>query len=436
MFLYSTKNPDLKATFPEAVLQGIAPDGGLYMPADFPALPAGFFTSARQLSFPEIAFEVARTFLQGGIGDEELRVIISDAMQIDVPLIKLQPGMHALELFHGPTLAFKDFGARFLARTMAHLNRDSELEITVLVATSGDTGSAVAQGFYGVPGVKVCLLYPSGKVSKIQEQQLTTLGGNITAVEVAGTFDDCQRMVKEAFADPQLSRQQRLTSANSINIARLLPQMFYYFYAYSRLEDPRKPLVFSVPSGNFGNLTAGLFAWKMGLPVARFIAATNRNDVVPEYLAGGKYRPRPSLATISNAMDVGAPSNFDRMAALFGADPAAFRAILSGYSFTDDETMECMKQVYDQTGYILDPHGAVAFAGLRAYTGKSEGINGVFLETAHPAKFRDIVQDTLHTEVRIPERLAVCLEKEKRSIPIKNETEQLRQVLAAPAGKH
>src|SRR3546814_928462 len=302
---------------------------------------------------------------------------------MDAPLAEVTPGVFALELFHGPTLAFKDFGARFLARTMACLTRDEDRESTVLVATSGDTGSAVAQGFYGVPGVKVCLSYPSGKLSRIQEQQLTTLGGNITAVEVAGTFDDCQRMVKEAFADRVLTSEIRLTSANYINIARLLPQMFYYFYAYSRLEKKQLPLVFSVPSGNFGNLTGGLFAWKMGLPVSRFIAATNFNDVVPEYLKNGAYRPRPSIPTISNAMDVGAPSNFARMACLFGHDADTFRKMISGYSFSDEVTRECIRSVYEESGYIMDPHGAVAFCGLRSYMQESESreLNGVFLET-------------------------------------------------------
>lgn len=401
------------------------------MPLRFPVLPAEFFSSVHRLSFPELSFGVARTFLDGAIGSRDLERIVFDALDLEVPLVKVAPSVHALELFHGPTLAFKDFGARFLARTMAYLTRDGGQETTVLVATSGDTGSAVAQGFYKVPGVKVCLLYPSGKVSRIQEQQLTTLGENITAVEVEGTFDDCQRMVKEAFADRNLTSETRLTSANSINIARLLPQMFYYFYAYSRLEDRERPLVFSVPSGNFGNLTAGLFAWKMGLPVSRFIAATNRNDVVPEYLESGRYRARPSLPTISNAMDVGAPSNFARMADLFEKDHAAFRKMISGYSFSDQATRDCIRSVYGQHGYIMDPHGAVAFSGLHSYMLENEKreLNGVFLETAHPAKFRDTVEEILQKEVSVPERLARCLEKSKRSILIKNNLDELKEVL-------
>lgn len=429
MFFYSTNNPQIKTSFSEAVLQGIAPDGGLYMPSAFPVLPAEFFSTIHRLSFTEMSFQVARRFLQGSIGDDALEEIVSGALQMDAPLAAVQPGVYALELFHGPTLAFKDFGARFLARTMAHLTAHLDREITVLVATSGDTGSAVAQGFYNVPGVKVCLLYPSGGVSFIQEQQLTTLGGNITAVEVEGTFDDCQRMVKEAFADPSLAAALQLTSANSINIARLLPQMFYYFHAFAQLEDRRKPLVFSVPSGNFGNLTAGLFSWKMGLPVHRFIAATNRNDVVPEYLKTGQYRARPSLATISNAMDVGAPSNFARMAALFEYDPESFRKIMTGYAYSDEETKEYIRNVYAQCGYVLDPHGAVAFAGLHSYRRENREVTGVFLETAHPAKFRDIVEDILQQEIPMPERLAACLDKTKKSIRIESSLDPLRDIL-------
>lgn len=401
------------------------------MPYSFPVLSKEFFASVHRLSFREMSFEVARTFLGGAISDPDLEKIVDEALEMDAPLVKVSPSVYALELFHGPTLAFKDFGARFLARTMAYLTRNSEREITVLVATSGDTGSAVAQGFYGVPGVKVCLLYPSGKVSHIQEQQLTTLGGNITTLEVEGTFDDCQRMVKEAFADRELASKKQLTSANSINIARLLPQMFYYFYAYSQLEDRQRPLVFSVPSGNFGNLTAGLFAWKMGLPVKRFIAATNRNDVVPEYLKEGRYRARPSESTISNAMDVGAPSNFARMVALFNNELAAFRAIISGYSFTDEETRACIRDVYDRQGYVLDPHGAVAFAGLRSYMEENRELNGVFLETAHPAKFRDTVEEILQMEIPVPGPLAICLDKPKKSIRIKSGLEELKEVLLA-----
>lgn len=401
------------------------------MPTSFPLLPKEFFASIQRLSFREMSFEVARTFLGGAISDPDLEKIVYEALEMEAPLVKVSPSVYALELFHGPTLAFKDFGARFLARMMAYLTRNSDREITVLVATSGDTGSAVAQGFYGVPGVKVCLLYPSGKVSHIQEQQLTTLGGNITALEVEGTFDDCQRMVKEAFADGGLASKKQLTSANSINIARLLPQMFYYFYAYSQLEDRQRPLVFSVPSGNFGNLTAGLFAWKMGLPVKRFIAATNRNDVVPEYLEEGRYRARPSESTISNAMDVGAPSNFARMAALFNNELAAFRAIISGYSFTDEETKACIRDVYDRQGYVLDPHGAVAFAGLHSYMEENRELNGVFLETAHPAKFRDTVEEILQMEIPVPGPLAICLDKPKKSIRIKSGLEELKGALLA-----
>lgn len=415
-------------------MQGIAPGGGLFMPERIPGLPAGFFERLPELSFPELSWQVARTFLDGAVPDEDLKEIVYDAINFDAPLVPLSDHLYSLELFHGPTLAFKDFGARFLARTVAWLNtrrRQDRSRVTVLVATSGDTGSAVAHGFYKVPGVRVCLLYPSGKVSHIQEQQLTTLGENITAFEVNGTFDDCQRMVKEAFADRELSAELGLTSANSINIARLMPQMFYYFHAYARLKDRSLPLVFSVPSGNFGNLTAGLLAREMGLPVHRFVASTNVNDVVPEYLRTGAYRPRPSIATISNAMDVGAPNNFDRLARLFLHDHEQVKERIYGCSFTDEDTKNEMKRTDNQYGYMLDPHGSVAIMGLNSYLNKysSEKTNGVFLETAHPAKFKEVVEETLGKPLALPERLAVCMEKTKQSTRIGAEFAALRKSL-------
>jgi len=400
------------------------------MPAAIPTLPADFWDRCGAMSFVEVAEEVAAAFLEGDIPRSRLREIGGDALTFDAPLVELAPGLHVLELFHGPTLAFKDFGARFMARTVATLREGSSQDLTVLVATSGDTGSAVAQGFYGVPGTRVVLLYPSGKVSHIQEQQLTTIGGNVTALEVLGTFDDCQRMVKAAFRDPDLRARLALTSANSINIARLIPQTFYYVWAYAQLRERDVPPVFAVPSGNFGNLTAGLIAHRMGLPAERFVAATNANDEVPAYLASGLFTPRPSVQTLSSAMDVGDPSNFARMLALYDGDRARMVRDIQGYRFGDTETIMGMRTLFDRYGYVADPHTAVAYLGLIHYLDDVPGPHvGIFLSTAHPAKFPEACHEALGREVEMPERLRACLTKPKQATTIPASDDALRTLL-------
>lgn len=418
MRFYSTNGEVKGVELEQAVLEGLAADGGLFMPDEIGAFPSGFLAEAPSLSFPEIALVTAKSFLGDALDEQVLRDIVEDAVNFDAPLVEVKPGIFSLELFHGPTLAFKDFGARFMARLMAHYVAQRNEELTILVATSGDTGSAVAHGFLNTPGIRVVLLYPSGKVSPLQEQQLTTMGGNISALEVQGTFDDCQTMVKEAFVDEELRSKILMSSANSINIARLVPQSFYYVYSWSRLPDRDKDLVITVPSGNFGNLTAGMIAKRMGLPVTKFVAATNINDVVPEYLKSGVFTPRPSATTISNAMDVGNPSNFYRMCELYSESPASLDQELEGYAYTDEETKECMQAVHQDTGYILDPHGAVGYLGLTEALKQHPDANGIFLETAHPAKFKEIVDDTLNIDVEVPNRLQQYMEREKQSTEI------------------
>ena len=361
MRYYSTNSKLELTTFRAAVMQGLPPDNGLFMPERIPALPPEFFKASRQLSFKEISFQVARAFSEDEIPDAELKRIVDHSFSFEPRLHKVQPDIYSLELFHGPTLAFKDFGARFMAQLMAYFAADSHKMLTILVATSGDTGSAVGNAFLNLPNVQVVLLYPSGGVSRIQEQQLTTLGGNIRALEVEGVFDDCQRLVKQAFLDKELNQSLLLSSANSINIARLIPQTFYYLHAYALLPETEREIIISVPSGNFGNLTAGLFAKKMGLPVSRFVAATNINDVVPHYLSVGQFAPRASLPTISNAMDVGNPSNFARMLDLYNSDLDATRADIYGAAFTDEQTRQTMAEVFRTQGYVLDPNGAVGY---------------------------------------------------------------------------
>ncbi|MBD3290941.1 threonine synthase, partial [candidate division KSB1 bacterium] len=377
MKFYSTKNRANAVSLRKAVLKGMPADNGLYMPETIPEFEPSFFnrTSA---SFQEVSFEIARQFVEDDIPGTILSEIISDAINFDAPLIRLSEQVHVLELFHGPTLAFKDFGARFMSRIMSYFVQESDQSLNVLVATSGDTGSAVANGFYGVPGINVIILYPSGKISDIQEKQIATLDKNITALEIDGTFDDCQQLVKSAFLDPDLDREMRLTSANSINIARLLPQSFYYFRAIAQLKNSSKnEIIVSVPSGNFGNLTAGLIAGKMGLPLTKFVAATNTNAVVPEYLESGKFVPRPSLQTISNAMDVGNPSNFARMLDLYDHSVKKMRSDIIGHSYSEESTRQVIKDVKEQFGYTLDPHGAVGFAGLSSALQKNQ--IGIFL---------------------------------------------------------
>lgn len=430
MKYYSTNNKNNTVSFSTAVKQGIADDGGLFMPVSIPKLPQDFLDTIGNFSFQEIAFRAAREFVNGNIPEEDLRDIISNSFTFPAPLVELHKNKYILELFHGPTLAFKDFGARFMANTLSFLIKNENNEIHILVATSGDTGSAVANGFYNVAGIKVILLYPSGKVSQIQEQQLTTLGGNITALEIDGTFDDCQRLVKEAFADRQLSKIKNLSSANSINIARLIPQSFYYLDAYAHLEDKSRRIVFSVPSGNLGNLTGGLLAMEMGLPVHKFIAAVNANDIIPEYLRTGKYNPKPSVRTMSNAMDVGNPSNFARISSLYNKKYDAIRMIIFSRSYSDDETKDAVKSVYKESGYLLDPHGAVGYLAAEDFRKVDDAdINLIILETAHPAKFADIIEPLLGKKIALPPAIAECLKKKKESIKLSKSFEEFKSFL-------
>ena len=428
MKFYSTNNRTLKVDLKQAVTQGLAPDNGLYMPEEIRLLPNTFFDALPRLSFQEIALTVASHIIGEDVPASDLRKIVEHTIQFDAPLVKLEDNISALELFHGPTLAFKDFGARFMSQLLGYFAKQQDREIVILVATSGDTGSAVANGFLGVEGTRVIVLYPSGKVSEIQEKQFTTLGQNVTALEVDGTFDDCQRLVKQAFLDDGLRKKYFLTSANSINIARLIPQSFYYFYAVAQTGN--KPVIFSIPSGNFGNLTGGLFAQRMGLPIEKFIAATNVNDVVPEYLRTTLFNPRSSQQTISNAMDVGNPSNFVRMLDLFEQDFNALSAAITGYRFTDAETRAVMQKVYAATQYTLDPHGAIGYLGLKKYfsENRSEAV-GIFLETAHPAKFKDVVDETLGHPVEIPPVLQKFMAQQKQSIPMSGDFEAFREYL-------
>ncbi|HEX6223013.1 MAG TPA: threonine synthase [Chryseolinea sp.] len=430
MKFYSTNNPTVKVDLKQAVTQGLAPDNGLYMPEKIPALPKQFFEDLGSRSFQEIAFEVASNLLGEDVPAEELKRIVAHTIQFDAPLTALEDNIYALELFHGPTLAFKDFGARFMSQLLGYFAKQQQQEIIILVATSGDTGSAVANGFLGVPGTKVVVLYPSGKVSEIQEKQFTTLGENVTALEVAGTFDDCQALVKQAFLDAELQEKFFLTSANSINIARLIPQSFYYFYAYSRLPEMTRRVIFSIPSGNFGNLTGGLLAKRMGLPVHKFIASTNINDVVPQYLATKSFDPRASRQTISNAMDVGNPSNFVRMLDLFHGSFENLSKEIVGYAFTDEETQAAMRAVFSKNKYVMDPHGAIAYLGLKEYLKSGGNETGIFLETAHPAKFKDVVDQTLNTDVTIPEQLQHFLEHPKQSIALSKDYTAFKRFLS------
>jgi threonine synthase len=429
MNYYSTKNKNQKVSLREAVIQGLAPDNGLYMPEHIPVLPNSFFESLPKLSFQEIGFQVAKNLIGDDIPTHELRRIVDHTIQFEAPLVELEKDVFSLELFHGPTLAFKDFGARFLSGLLGYFANQQDKEITILVATSGDTGSAVANGFYNVPGTKVIVLYPSGKVSDIQEKQFTTLGGNITALEIDGTFDDCQRLVKQAFMDEQLKQKLFLTSANSINIARLIPQSFYYFRAFAQLKENKRAVTFSIPSGNFGNLTAGLFAKRMGLPVHQFIAATNQNDIVPNYLRTKLFSPRPSIQTISNAMDVGNPSNFARMLDLYQNDFESLSTDVLGFHYSDEQTNQAMREVFKNKNYILDPHGAVGYLGLKEYLKFNPNSVGIFLETAHPVKFGEVVERAIDQSVEIPERLNSFLRKEKQSIKMTNSFDEFKEFL-------
>lgn len=421
MELYSTKNKKALTNLKHAVLKGLPDDNGLFMPVEIPRLPSAFIENLPDYSFQEIAFTICQSLLKGAIPDESLRDIIQNAVNFPAPIVRLDEEKYILELFHGPSLAFKDFGARFMAQLMSYFNQGEGRELVILVATSGDTGGAVAAGFLQTPGTKVVILYPSGKVSMLQEKQLTTLGHNILALEVDGTFDDCQSMVKQAFLDKELTEKIRLTSANSINISRLIPQSFYYFEAYKQLPRDERGVIFCVPSGNFGNLTAGLMAQHMGLPVRHFIAATNVNDVVPEYLESGIFSPRPSVRTLSNAMDVGNPSNFARMLDLYegkeeGSTWNNMRQSITGYAFGDDETRTAVSEVFRKYNYVIDPHGAVGYLALKDYQEKLPNTKGVILETAHPAKFLDEVEAILARKVEVPERLALLAERKKEAV--------------------
>jgi threonine synthase len=410
---HSTTTPSHRVDLKEAILRSLPPDNGLYMPDRLPVLGGSFWETWRELTFQEIGIAVTNAFFGEDVPPQALAEIVEGTLSFDAPLITLGPGDHVLELFHGPTLAFKDFGARFMARLMAWLTRDEDRELTVLVATSGDTGGAVASAFHHVPGTRVIILYPQGKVSGLQEKQLTALGGNITALEIQGSFDDCQALVKSAFLDRELSERLNLTSANSINLARLVPQSFYYIHAARQLPVGVLP-TFVIPSGNFGNLTAGLLAMQVGLPIDHFVAATNRNDVVPEYLRLGRYAPRPSVTTISNAMDVGAPSNFVRMQALFGGSWEAMKNRVSGMTFSDDETRAAIRTIKALYDYEMDPHGAVGWLAAKQWRTNHPSSATVTLETAHPAKFPDVMDAELGAQsVLIPERLAILAEREK-----------------------
>lgn len=420
MLYYSTSGNAPKTTLQDAVVKGLAPDKGLYMPEHIPTIPKAFFNNIGEMSLQDIAYVVANTLFGNDIESETLKEIVNDTLNFDIPLVHVADNKYSLELFHGPTLAFKDVGARFMARLLGYFNKkNGTKDVNVLVATSGDTGSAVANGFLGVPGVNVYVLYPKGKVSKIQEAQFTTLGRNITALEISGTFDDCQALVKNAFMDEELNEKLQLTSANSINVARFLPQMFYYFYAFAQLAKMGKPLnniVVSVPSGNFGNITAGLIGKKMGLPIKRFIAANNRNDIFYQYLMSGVYNPRPSIATIANAMDVGAPSNFARILDLYDNSHEAISKEISGCTYTDEQIAETLKDTYDKTGYLLDPHGAVGYRSL--VEGLDNNEIGVFLETAHPAKFKETVESIIEDEINIPAKLASFMKGTKSTVKL------------------
>ena len=448
MQLYSTNdtNQAQMFTFQEAVFKSLPDDNGLFMPQSLPQLPESFFDTIEERTFPEIAFTVARALLSDEIPDEALRPLIDDAINFEAPVVALDEQVRVLELFHGPTLAFKDFGARFMARVMSWFLQENPQaqDVNILVATSGDTGGAVAQGFLNVPGIRVTLLYPRGKVSDLQEKQLTTVGHNVTALEIDGTFDDCQRMVKEAFLDTDINRKLNLASANSINISRLVPQSFYYFHAYAQLKrdasyDPVRPLVFSVPSGNFGNLCGALIAKRMGLPIHQIVASTNANDIVPQYLASGEFAPRPSIRTLSNAMDVGNPSNFARLQAFFTSDatPDAdtlwdeIKKNIVGKYYTDEQTRAAIRLVYQQyPEYVMCPHTAVGYLGLRDYLNETgSSAYGIVLATAHPAKFLDVVEEAIDQSYPLPDSLQALVDQEKQATPLANRYEDLKAFL-------
>ncbi len=431
MNYFSTNNVNISVPFREAVIKGIADDGGLFMPSFIPKLPTNFFYSIEKLSIQEIALEVAKKFIENEIPNNEIKSIVDKSISFNSPLFNLSEDISILELFHGPTLAFKDFGARFMANVLSYLVKDENRQVTIIVATSGDTGSAVANGFYKVEGINVIILYPSKKISEIQEKQLTTLGENITALEIDGTFDDCQRLVKAAFADRDITQKKKISSANSINIARLIPQTFYYFKSFADLKYKKSKIVFSVPSGNLGNLTAGLIAKKMGLPVYKYIAASNINDIFPKYLDSSIFEPKQSVQTISNAMDVGNPSNFARIISLYNNNYQEIHKEISGDSYTDIETISSIQEIYSNYKYIIDPHGAVGYLALLNYLklSKEKNLYGVVLETAHPSKFPDVVNSAIGKKMEIPKSIMMLMQKEKKSIPISSNYSEFKELL-------
>lgn len=429
MKFYSTNKQSPKVDFIDATIKGQAPDKGLYFPEEIPQVDRELINKIENYSNEEIAFRVIKPYVGKSIGEERLYKIVSETVNFPIPIVKINDRVSSLELFHGPTLAFKDIGARFMSRCLGHFVKDDSRKVTVLVATSGDTGGAVANGFYNIEGVEVIILYPSGKVSPVQEKQLTTLGKNIKAIEVQGTFDDCQQMVKQAFTDKDITEKIFLTSANSINVARWLPQQFYYFFAYKQWAEKNNPPVISVPSGNFGNICAGILAMQSGLPVKHFIAACNANDIVTNYLESEKLTPRPAVATLSNAMDVGNPSNFVRILEIFKQQFLALKSKLSSYTISDQETKDTIKAVYELENYILDPHGAVGYLSLLQYLSKHPNEKGIFLETAHPVKFPEAVESCIGKLIEIPESVKLLMTGDKLSILLKNDYQQFKEYL-------
>ena len=429
MKYYSLNKTAPVVDFREATLRGLAPDKGLYFPEKIPESGKELIRHINNYSDEEIAFRIIHPYAGGVIPENELRRIVAETISFEIPLVKVTDNISSLELFHGPTLAFKDIGARFMSRCLGYFVKNNDRKITVLVATSGDTGGAVANGFYNVEGVEVVILYPSGKVSLVQEKQLTTLGNNIHALEINGNFDDCQQMVKQIFADAELNKKLFLTSANSINVARWLPQQFYYLFAWKQWQDKNSPPVVSVPSGNFGNICAGLLAHFSGMPVAHFIAACNANNVVPEFLRTGNYQPKKAVATLSNAMDVGDPSNFVRILELFHHHFADLKTLVSSYSITDEETRQTIRDVYQKHQYLADPHGAVSYCALHEYLQDHPEQKGIFLETAHPVKFYDVVEPVIQQPVPVPESLEPVLQKQKSSVLMEPGFENLREYL-------
>lgn len=429
MQYYSTNRQSASVSFREAAIRGQAPDAGLYFPEYIPQVSEQLLRNLRNYSAAELGFEVIKAYVGDSIPEKELRQMVSETLNFPIPLVHVGHNCWSLELFHGPTLAFKDVGARFMSRCLGYFLRNEDRKVTILVATSGDTGGAVANGFYNVPGVEVCILYPKGMVSPVQEKQLTSLGGNVKALEVAGSFDDCQRMVKQAFSDTELSEQVFLSSANSINIARWLPQQLYYYLALQQWPTELEPPVVSVPSGNFGNICAGILAREAGLPVRHFIAACNQNDMVADYFRSGNWQPRPAVATLSNAMDVGNPSNFVRILEIFGHQNHVLHAVVSADTVTDSETLAAIRELRANFGYLADPHGAVAYEALHRYLKKHPGQSGIFLETAHPVKFPEAIRQAVQEEVPVPVELHELLTKPKQAVAIGTEYEELRAKL-------